>query len=722
MLLNINIMKKLIPILISLCFLADAYAQNTVRISGGTRLTTSGTVQLVLGGGNFINNGSLTGTTGTLVFAQPVNYSGTGKTQVQNFTIAHSSSIASVLSAPIEITNTANLSFGNFNGNNNLVIRSDISKSANLVISGAPTGKVQGIIAKATSNNGPCPNFADTLSLNISGPLLTYQWQSSRDSVSWSNITGATSISYNTTISNNTFFRCYYGASNSSSFVDTVPGIKIVVDSPKAAIAGVTALVIGNSATLTGTATNGTGTWTSSNPSVLTVNSVGVVSAVSIGTSTVTYTVTNSGGCTSSAALAISVNNGNKPTVVTVNPAAVCAPGTVNLTAAAVTTGSDAGLTFKYYTNASATTLLTTPSAVAASGTYYIVGTNSLGAVSDPVPVTVTINALPGGSITSPGTVLCGTPSSLVLTFTGGTSYAWFRNGVAITGATGSQYTLTTTGVYTATITNAAGCVAAADNSITVTQIQKPVVAFTFNGYCTNIPVTFINSTTGSGTLTYQWSDNAGNSSTATSPIFTYTTAGNRSMKLKATPTACPALADSVTITVPVEIPTPAVRMTPVNVLINEPMDVPARGFGAAYVWSPATGLSDATALTPKARLSADQEYKITIKASSTCITVDTVLVRIYDNRIYVPNVFTPNGDGINDKLFVNMAGVKQLHFFRVFNRYGKMVFETRDATVGWDGTFNNALQPMDTYVWVAQVLDGFGSTTILRGNVTLLR
>ena len=68
------------------------------------------------------------------------------------------------------------------------------------------------------------------------------------------------------------------------------------------------------------------------------------------------------------------------------------------------------------------------------------------------------------------------------------------------------------------------------------------------------------------------------------------------------------------------------------------------------------------------------------------------------------------------------MAGAKQLHFFRVFNRYGKMVFETKDATVGWDGTFNNAAQPMDTYVWVAQVLDGFGSTTILRGNVTLLR
>ena len=114
-------MKKLICFLTSVCFIAGMNAQNTVRISGGTRLTTSGNVQLVLGTGSLINNGILGGTTGTLVFAGPVTYSGTGTTQVANFTIAHSSSSVSILNAPISVTNTTNLMFGNFNANNKLL-------------------------------------------------------------------------------------------------------------------------------------------------------------------------------------------------------------------------------------------------------------------------------------------------------------------------------------------------------------------------------------------------------------------------------------------------------------------------------------------------------------------------------------------------------------------------------------------------------------------------
>jgi gliding motility-associated-like protein len=194
-------------------------------------------------------------------------------------------------------------------------------------------------------------------------------------------------------------------------------------------------------------------------------------------------------------------------------------------------------------------------------------------------------------------------------------------------------------------------------------------------------------------------------------------------MKLKVTPLACPAIADSVVLPIAIEVPAAAIRMKPpTNALINEPIDLPARSFGKTYLWTPSTGLSNPNAAIPSATLTADQEYRITITAPSGCLTVDSLLVRIYDNRIYVANVFTPNGDGINDKLLVNLAGIRQLRYFRVFNRYAKMVFETKDATIGWDGRYNNEMQPMDTYVWAAEVVDKYGNTTIQRGSVTLLR
>ena len=92
------------------------------------------------------------------------------------------------------------------------------------------------------------------------------------------------------------------------------------------------------------------------------------------------------------------------PTVVVTNPAAVCAPATVDLTAAAVTTGSTPGLTYSYYTNAAGTVVLASPNAVATSGTYYIKGTTGAGC-SDIKPVVVTINPKPTVVITNPAAI-----------------------------------------------------------------------------------------------------------------------------------------------------------------------------------------------------------------------------------------------------------------------------------------------------------------------------
>ena len=125
------------------------------------------------------------------------------------------------------------------------------------------------------------------------------------------------------------------------------------------------------------------------------------------------------------------------PTVIVTNPAAVCAPATVDLTAAAVTAGSTAGLTYTYWTDALATTAYATP-ATATAGTYYIKGTDPVTSCYDIKPVTVTVNAVPTVTITNPAAVC--SPSTVDLTAaavtagsTAGLTYTYWTDALATT-------------------------------------------------------------------------------------------------------------------------------------------------------------------------------------------------------------------------------------------------------------------------------------------------
>ena len=116
-------------------------------------------------------------------------------------------------------------------------------------------------------------------------------------------------------------------------------------------------------------------------------------------------------GCSDIQPVVVTINP--KPVVVINNPAAVCAPATVDLTLAAVTSGSTPGLTYTYYQDAAATIAQINPNAIATSGTYYVKGTTAAGC-SDIKPVVVTINALPVASVSYTASPYCAVGTATV--------------------------------------------------------------------------------------------------------------------------------------------------------------------------------------------------------------------------------------------------------------------------------------------------------------------
>lgn len=144
------------------------------------------------------------------------------------------------------------------------------------------------------------------------------------------------------------------------------------------------------------------------------------------------------------------------------------------------------------------------------------------------------------------------------------------------------------------------------------------------------------------------------------------------------------------------------------------------------FEWSPSTGLDNPFRSDPVARLSGDPEhitYRVTIISTEGCTSTDEVNVRVFKSApdIFVPNAFTP-GKSINNLFRPIAAGIASLRFFRVFNRWGQLVFHTSTMGQGWDGLVNGKPQPGNTYVWVLSATNYLGLPVEKRGTVTLVR
>ena len=414
------------------------------------------------------------------------------------------------------------------------------------------------------------------------------------------------------------------------------------------------------------------------------------------------------------------------PSISITNPAAVCAPATVDITSAAVTTGSTPGLSFSYFTNAANTNVLASPNAVNASGTYYIKGfAGSTGCVSSQ-PVTVTINPLPNGVLQTPSVNYICNGLSVLLTAFNANSYQWFFNKQPVTGAVTNTYAATNAGDYTVRFISAAGCVQDATNTITLSLLAKPLLQFSENGSCAGSPIRFTNQSAfaSSGSINWHWNFGDGSVANIFSPVYTYPTGGDYTIVLTANNVSCPSFTDSIAVPYHIEAPRIPYRYATVNAVGGLPTMLSSRNAGSVYLWKPATGLNDARLQFPTATLNSDVEYTITINSAAGCTVTDTVLVKVtIDGSIYVAQAFTPNGDGVNDRCYPIAVGIRSLTYFKIFNRWGNVVFQTNDLTPqnGWDGKWNGKIQPPGTYQWIAEAIDGAGNIIKKTGSVLLV-
>jgi gliding motility-associated-like protein len=159
------------------------------------------------------------------------------------------------------------------------------------------------------------------------------------------------------------------------------------------------------------------------------------------------------------------------------------------------------------------------------------------------------------------------------------------------------------------------------------------------------------------------------------------------------------------------------------SVIIGQPLVLNGTG-STNFEWSPSTWLSSTSIASPTAFPEEDILYKVRVFNNLGCSGTDSIFVEVFKvpPSFYVPSGFSPNNDSRNDIIKPILLGMRSLKHFRVFNRWGQVVFATSEKGKGWDGTYNGTPQDPGTYVWMAEGETFTGEVIKKQGTVVLLR
>ncbi|HMU10366.1 MAG TPA: gliding motility-associated C-terminal domain-containing protein [Ferruginibacter sp.] len=461
--------------------------------------------------------------------------------------------------------------------------------------------------------------------------------------------------------------------------------------------------------TLQGTGA-GTYSWTPAvylnNPTIQ--NPIATVSA----TTTFYLTVTGASACSSIDSVTIYVNP--VPLVQTIADTSICANDILVLT-------TTSGLTTYHWTPGISVSDSTIASPVFTGNTpvtLVVTGTNTSGCFARD---TILVNVKPLPLVRSiADSAICSTSATITLTTTGAQTYSWTpaiflsNPNIANPVFTGNQ-----SQTYYVTGTAANGCKAKDTVNIYVTA-PFPFLAPPDKTMCQNNSVQ-LDGYNGTA-VQYLWSPATYLSNpTIINPIANPPATITYAVKI--TNQGCNYDSTfNVVVTVLPKLPVTAGKLNDID-CANRTAQLFASG-GTTYTWIPATGLNDPNIPNPVATLTSNQTYIVNVSDANGCSNIDSVTVLV--NRVaslarYIPNTFTPNGDGLNDCYGLkNWMYIKKLEF-RIFNRYGEQVFATADPSRCWDGRYKGKIADQGSYVFYIKAETNCG-TEEQKGSFMLLR
>ena len=329
-------------------------------------------------------------------------------------------------------------------------------------------------------------------------------------------------------------------------------------------------------------------------------------------------------------------------------------------------------------------------------------------------PVSVGVNKYPVVAATAIG--IC-TGDTLFLKANDGVQFSW-------TGPSNFSSTVqnpsipdagsANNGTYYVTATSDKGC-ASKDMAVASLNITPTVNAGSDKELCEGKSVQL--ESTGSNNITsYQWSPPVGLSNT-TIPNPLATPSETTLYILNVANNDCK-VSDSVLVTVNKN---PTANAGEDKVVIkgqSTTLDGMATGDDVTYLWTPDVNILGATSLTPVVNPIANQLYALNVYSNKGCgMATDSVLVKVYQ-QLYVPNAFTPNGDGINDTWVIETLQAYPGAEVKVYNRFGQMVFDNFGKNISWDGRFKGEPQTSGAYVYL---IDLKNKMPVIKGVVMLI-